>query len=149
MMSESTSTMRELAMQINTYLNFSGQCAEAFRFYERVLGGTIEFMQTHGESPMRDQTPPDWHDAVMHVSMTVGSQRLMGSDAPPQYFEKAQGFSVSIHVDEPAEAERVFSELSEGGQVRMPLQKTFWAGRFGMMVDRFGTPWIINCEKGD
>jgi PhnB protein len=136
-------------MQINPYLNFNGTCAEAFRFYEQVLGGKIMMMQTHGESPMRDQVPPDWHDAVMHVSLAAGGQVLMGSDAPGEYYEKPQGFSVSLQIEEAADAERIFNAFSEGGQVKMPLQKTFWAGRFGMLVDRFGTPWIINCEKGD
>ncbi|HEV7586674.1 MAG TPA: VOC family protein [Longimicrobium sp.] len=136
-------------MRINPYLNFNGTCAEAFRFYEQVLGGKITFMQTHGESPMRDQTPPDWHDAVMHVTLEVDGQMLMGSDAPGEYYEKPQGFSVSVHPEDAEGAERIFNALAEGGQVRMPLEKTFWAARFGMLVDRYGTPWIINCEKGD
>jgi PhnB protein len=136
-------------MQIHTYLLYNGQCGEAFRFYERVLGGTIDFIQTHGESPMADQTPPELRDKVMHVHMTVGDQVLMGSDAPMQHFEKPQGFSVSLGIEDPAEAERVFNALAEGATVTMPLQKTFWAGRFGMLVDRYGIPWMINCEKGD
>ena len=136
-------------MRINPYLNFNGQCAEAFRLYEQVLGGQIQFMQTFGESPMRDDMPPDSHHWVMHATLSVGGQLLMGSDAPPPHFEKPQGFSVSLHPDTPAEAERVFNALAEGGEVRMPLEKTFWAARFGMLVDRFGTPWMVNCEKGD
>jgi len=136
-------------MQIAPYLFFDGQCAEAFRFYERVLGGKIEFMQTVGESPARDEMAADQHDTIIHVSMTVGGQRLMGSDAPPPHFEQPQGFSISLGIEEPADAERIFNELSEGGQVRMPLQKTFWAARFGMCVDRYGTPWMVSCEKGD
>jgi PhnB protein len=135
-------------MKINPYLNFNGQCAEAFRTYERVLGGKITFMQTHGESPMADQVGPEWQDAVMHTTLEVGDQVIMGSDAPPPYFEKPQGFSVSIVLGDPAEAERIFAGLSEGGQVRMPMQKTFWAERFGMCVDRFGIPWIVNCDAG-
>jgi PhnB protein len=135
-------------MQISPYLNFNGQCAEAFRTYERVLGGKITFMQTHGESPMADQVGPDWQDAVMHVSLAVGDQVIMGSDAPPPHFEQPQGFSVSIVLGDPAEAERIFAGLSEGGQVRMPMQKTFWAERFGMLVDRFGIPWLVNCDQG-
>ena len=135
-------------MQISPYLNFSGQCAEAFRTYERVLGGKITFMQTHGESPMADQVGPDWQDAVMHVSLAVGDQVIMGSDAPPPHFEQPQGFSVSIVLGDPAEAERIFAGLSEGGETRMPMQKTFWAERFGMCVDRFGIPWIVNCDQG-
>lgn len=135
-------------MRINPYLNFNGQCAEAFRTYERVLGGKITFMQTHGESPMADQVGPDWQDAVMHTTLEVGDQVIMGSDAPPPHFEQPQGFSVSIVLGDPAEAERIFAGLSEGGQVRMPMQKTFWAERFGMCVDRFGIPWIVNCDAG-
>jgi PhnB protein len=135
-------------MKINPYLNFNGQCAEAFRTYERVLGGKITFMQTHGESPMADQVGPDWQDAVMHTTLEVGDQVIMGSDAPPPHFEQPQGFSVSIVLGDPAEAERIFTGLSEGGQVRMPMQKTFWAERFGMCVDRFGIPWIVNCDAG-
>ena len=138
----------ECSMKINAYLNFDGQCAEAFRFYEQVLGGTITFMQTHGESPMRDQTPPEWHDRVMHVRLEVDGQVLMGSDFPPQDVHKPQGFALSIHLDDPADAERIFAGLVEGGTVTMPLQKTFWAGHFGMLTDRFGTPWMINCEQG-
>ena len=136
-------------MQISTYLFFDGKCAEAFRFYERVLGGKIEFMQTAGESPARDQTPPEQHDTIMHVHMNVGDQVLMASDDPSPHFQKPQGFYVSLAIDEPAEAERIFNELSEGAEIRMPLQKTFWAARFGMLVDRFGTPWMVNCAKGD
>jgi len=133
-------------MQIHTYLLFDGTCGEAFRLYERVLGGKIDFIQTNGESPMADQTPPELRDKVIHVHMTVGDQVLMGSDAPPEHFEKPQGFSVSLGIDDPAEAERVFNALAEGGQVTMPLGKTFWAERFGMLVDRYGTPWMVNCQ---
>ncbi|HEX8245647.1 MAG TPA: VOC family protein [Longimicrobium sp.] len=136
-------------MLMNTYLFFDGRCAEAFRFYEQLLGGQIEFMQKAGETPERDRLPPEQHDSIMHVRMRVGDQVLMGSDAPSPHFEKPQGFFVSLQIDEPAEAERIFNGLSEGAEVRMPLQKTFWAGRFGMLVDRFGTPWMVNCEKGD
>jgi len=136
-------------MQIEPYLFFDGQCAEAFRTYERVLGGEIEMMQANRDSPVAGETPPNQLDRILHVSLRVGGQRIMGSDAPPPHFEHPQGFSVSINVEEPADAERIFAALSEGGQVRMPLQKTFWAGRFGMCVDRFGTPWMVGCEKGD
>ncbi|HEX8905229.1 MAG TPA: VOC family protein [Longimicrobiaceae bacterium] len=136
-------------MKINAYLFFDGQCAEAFRFYERVLGGKIEMMMTNAESPMRDQVPPEALNQVIHVSMSVGDQLLMGSDAPPPHFEKPQGFSVSVGVEKASDAERIFAGLSEGGQVRMPMEKTFWAPRFGMCVDRFGIPWMVGCEKED
>ena len=133
-------------MRIYTYLFFDGRCAEAFRFYERVLGDKIDFIQTAGESPVRDQFPPEQHGSILHVHMAVGDQVLMGSDAPPPHFQKPQGFSVSVSVEEPADAERIFNELSEGGRVTMAMEKTFWAERFGMCVDRFGIGWMVNFE---
>ena len=134
-------------MEISPYLNFDGTCADAFRLYHRVLGGTIAIMQTHGESPMKEQVPPGWRDRILHVRLEFANGfALMGSDAPPDHFAPAQGMSVSINVPV-AEGERIFRELSDGGQVAMPFQKTFWAAGFGMFVDRFGTPWMINSEK--
>ena len=137
-------------MKFTPYLTFNGQCAEAFRFYEQVLGGKIEMMSTFGESPVADQTPPEMHNRVMHVRFAVGDQVLMGSDSPPEHYQKPQGLHVSIDVDKAADAERIFNALAENGTVTLPFQKTFWAaGGFGMLVDRFGTPWFVNCEKGD
>jgi PhnB protein len=133
-------------MELSPYLNFNGNCAEAFRFYERVLGGHIAFMQTHGESAMKEHVPAGWHDKVLHVRLVVGQFALMGSDAPPDRFAKAQGMSVSINVKSAADGERIFQALSDGGSVSMPYQKTFWAAGFGMAVDRFGTPWMVNAE---
>lgn len=134
-------------MQVNPYLNFDGQCEEAFRFYEQVLGGKIEAMMTHGESPIAGEVPSEWHDRILHARLVVGDQVLMASDSPPEYYQKPQGLYVSLHVEDPAEAERIFRALAEGGTVTMPFQKTFWAaGGFGMLTDRFGTPWMINCE---
>lgn len=134
-------------MKINPYLTFGGDCKAAFEFYEKVLGGKIEMMMTHGASPMADQTAPGWRDKIMHVALSVGDFVVMGSDAPPEYFKPMQGFSVSLAIDNVAQAEKVFVALAEGGTVGMPLQQTFWALRFGMVTDRFGTPWMINCEK--
>jgi len=138
---------KECAMELNPYLNFNGQCEAAFKFYEKSLGGKIEMMMTHGQSPMADQVPANWRDKVMHVRMTVGDKVLMGSDAPPEHYQKPQGFAVSLSVAKPEEAERAFKALSEGGTIQMPLQQTFWAARFGMLVDKFGIPWMINCEQ--
>jgi len=132
-------------MQIAPYLNFNGNCREAFTFYAGLLGGHIEMIQTHGTSPMADQVPPEWQDKIMHVSMRLGEFTLMGSDAPAQYFRPAEGLWVSLAVDEPAEAQRIFDALAKGGSVQMALEKTFWARSFGMVKDRFGTPWMINC----
>ena len=134
-------------MQLNPYLNFDGQCEAAFKFYERCLGGKIVAMMTFGETPMAQQTPAASHGRIAHVRLMVGDTVLMGSDGPPGSDTRATGFYVNIGVDDPAEAERVFGALAEGGTVQMPIQETFWALRFGMFVDRFGTPWMINCEK--
>jgi PhnB protein len=134
-------------MNINPYLIFNGQCAAAFQFYARVLGGTIVMMQTHGETPAKDHVPPDWQDKVIHARLVVGDQVLMGSDAPPAHYDAPKGTSVSITVADPADAERLFSALSEGGKINMPFQKTFWSSGFGMAVDRFGIPWMVNTEQ--
>jgi PhnB protein len=133
-------------MKLNTYLSFNDECETAFKFYEQCLGGQIESMMTYGDSPMAEQTPPEKLDKIMHASLIVGDTVLMGSDAPPNYFEKPQGFSVSLVFTDPDEAEQVFSALVENGTVQMPIQETFWAARFGMLTDRFGTPWMINCD---
>jgi PhnB protein len=133
-------------MKLNTYLSFNDECEAAFKFYEQCLGGKIDSMMTYGDSPMADQTPPEKLDKIMHASLIVGDSVLMGSDAPPQFFEKPQGFSVSLVFDDAVEAERIFNALAENGTVQMPIQETFWAARFGMVVDRFGIPWMINCD---
>ena len=133
-------------MQLNPYLNFNGNCAAAFKFYEKCLGGKIAMMMTFAESPMAEQVPAAHRDKVMHARMTIGDQVLMGSDAPPDRFETMKGFSVSLSVDNAAGAEKIFNALAANGTVQMPIQKTFWAERFGALVDQFGTPWMINCE---
>jgi PhnB protein len=133
-------------MQLNSYLLFGGQCEAAFKFYEKCLGGKIEMMMPHEGSPAEAQTPPEWKKKIMHARMTVGDAVLMGSDAPPSHFEKPQGFSVNIGLKDAAQGERIFKALSENGTVKMPFQQTFWALRFGMLVDQFGIPWMINVE---
>ena len=129
-----------------TYLNFNGNCAEAFRFYERCFGGQIAFMQTFGESPMKDSVGADQYGLVMHVTLKVDGDTLMGSDATPDRYEEPQGIYVSIAPKTFADGERIFNELSAGGAVEMPFQKTFWAAGFGITRDRFGIPWMVNCE---
>jgi len=133
-------------MQLSAYLNFNGQCAKAFAVYAKCLGGTITFTQTFGESPMKDQVPADWHDKVMHTTLTIGDSVLMGADAPPGHYAPVQGIHVSVSIGDAAEGERVFNALAEGGKVTMPFQKTFWSSGFGSTVDRFGIPWMVNCE---
>lgn len=134
-------------MQLNSHLHFDGQCERAFRFYEQVLGGKIVAMLTHEASPMAAQVPPEWRGKILHATLDVGGQILMGADAPPDHYQKPQGFAVTVGIKDPAEAERVFRALSENGTVQMSLQETFWAMRFGMLVDRYGIPWMINCGK--
>jgi len=134
-------------MQLNAYLNFNGNCKEAFEFYEKCLGGKIIAMVTHADMPEGANAGPEWRDRIMHARLRSGDAVLMGSDAPPEYFEEPKGFAVSVQVDDPAMAERVFEALAEGGVVRMPIQETSWAVRFAMLVDRFGIPWMINCER--
>jgi len=134
-------------MQVNPYLFFNGRCEAAFKFYETILGGKIEAMITHEGTPAADHVPADWRNKIMHARFVVGDKVLMGSDAPPDRFEEPKGFFVTLGLTDTAEAERIFHALAENGTVRMPLQQTFWAARFGMLVDRFGIPWMINCEQ--
>ena len=138
---------RSETMKINAYLHFDGRCEAAFKFYEQCLGGKIVFKMTYGESPMAGQSPPGWRDKIMHARLLVKDQVLMGSDAPPERYDAPKGFSMSLNLNDPAEAERIFNALLEKGTVVMPLQETFWAERFGMLSDQFGIPWMINCEK--
>ena len=129
------------------YLTFTGQCEAAFRFYEKCLGGEIVMMMTYADSPVAEQTSPDWRKKIMHASFALGEQVLQGADAPPERYQKPQGFSVMLNLIDAAEADRIFQALAENGTVQMPLQETFWALRFGMAVDQFGIPWMINCGK--
>jgi PhnB protein len=132
-----------------TYLSFDGQCEAAFKHYENVLGGEILVMMRNADAPLDSGVPknPETQHRIMHARLKVGNQLLMGGDAPPQFASKPQGFCSNIMVDDPTEAERIFRDLSEGGRVQMPMTETFWARRFGMLIDKFGTPWMVNCEK--
>lgn len=134
-------------MQLNPYLLFNGDCEAAFKFYEKRLSGRIESMLTHAGTPAEKQVPAEWRNKILHARMLVGDNVLMGSDAPPGRYETPKGFSVSIQLKDTKEGERIFRELAEGGQVTMPFEETFWAARFGMVVDRFGIPWMVNCER--
>jgi len=132
-------------MNMSPYLTFNGQCEAAFKFYERCLGGKIEAMLTHAGTPAEEHVPPEWRNSILHARLVVGDNVLMGSDSPR--YEPPQGFSVSLQVNDPAEAERIFHALAENGTVRMPIQKTFFSARFGMLVDQFGVPWMVNCAQ--
>jgi PhnB protein len=126
---------------------FNGQCREAFKFYEQLLGAKILFSMTFGESPAKEQMPPETYDLIIHATLSIGDQLLMASDAPPDRYEAPRGVYISLHLNDIAEGERIFKALSERGKVQMPFEKTFWAERFGMCVDRFGVPWMVNCEN--
>jgi len=132
-------------MQVSPYLSFNGTCEAAFELYAQCLGGQLGAVFRYAGSPIDYQVPADWNDKVMHASVTVGELVLMGADVSPDRYEEPQGFSLSIQIKNTADAERVFRELSKEGRTVMPLEKTFWAERFGMLVDRFGIPWLINC----
>lgn len=131
-------------MKIQAHLHFNGNCDEAFALYQKTLNGTVLGRHTFAGSPMESQTPKEWAGKVMHISMRFGDQVLMGSDAPPPHYTKPQGIQVCLEFDDVAEAERVYKALSEGGQIGMPFQKTFWSSGFAMFHDRFGIPWMVN-----
>ena len=129
---------------LDAYLFFDGNCAEAMRFYERTLGGKLDMM-THAQSPIAGQTPPGSDNRIMHARLALADRSLMASDSMAgQPYGGMKGFSLSLIYPTTAEAKRIFDALAEGGQVTMPLQKTFWAEAFGMLTDRFGTPWMVN-----
>ncbi|WP_266328072.1 YciI family protein [Methylophaga sp. OBS4] len=140
-------TLKKRPVSMCNYLLFNGNCREAFEFYADLLGGEIMMLLTGGESPMKDDMPAEMHDKVMHVCLKVGNWMLMGSDCPPDMFEQPQGFHVQIGMNNIEQAEQTFDRLAEGGTIQMPFEKTFWAERFGIVVDRFGTPWMINCAQ--
>ena len=133
-------------MQLNPYLLFNGQCEEAFKFYAECLGGKIDGMITHAGTPAEEHVPAEWRNKILHARLVIGDQALMASDAPPGRYNQPQGFSVSIQLKDRAEGERIFNALAQGGEVTMPFDQTFWAKGFGMCVDRFGIPWMVNCE---
>jgi PhnB protein len=135
-------------MRLSPFLNFNGQCEAAFKFYERCLGGKIVTMITYEGTPVADRLPPEWRSKIIHATLMVGDNVLMGCDTPPGRYEAPKGFSVTLGVRDPADAERIFNALAEKGTVSMPLQQTFWSVRFGMLVDQFRIPWMINCEQG-
>jgi len=135
-------------MDINPHLNFNGQCKEAFEFYETVLDGKIRFSMTWGEMPggAADQFPPETHNLIMHIALVVDGQTIMGADSPPGRYTEPKGITVSITVNDKSDAEKIFNALSDGGKINMPFSQTFWSPGFGMCVDRYGIPWMVNTE---
>ncbi len=139
-------------MQLSTYLIFDGNCREAFEFYQRCFDAKLEAMATYAEMPDSEgmEIPPEASNLVMHGRLRIGDQLLMASDNSPACtapYEGIKGASIAVGVDSVQEAERLFNALADNGTVQMPLEETFWAHRFGMLVDRFGVAWMINYEK--
>jgi PhnB protein len=134
-------------MNLSFHLTFDGRCEAAFAFYVRCLGGTIVTTLRYGDSPMAAQTPQDWQDKIVHATINIYGNALAGADAFPEDYAPPRGFFVLLDIDDPSDADRIFQPLSENGTVQMPIQETFWATRFGVLVDRFGVPWEINCGR--
>ena len=133
-------------MTMNPYLSFKGDCETAFKYYEQHLGGEMGAIFRYGGTPLSGSVPPDWSDKIMHGSIVVGDLVLMGGDFLEGQYQAPQGFTLSLQLSDTADAERIYKALAQDGTVLMPLEKTFWAARFGQVVDRFGIPWQINCE---
>lgn len=133
-------------MQLNPYLMFNGNCEEALKFYEQTLEAKIDAVMKNAGSPAEEHIPPDWSDKVLHARFRIGDDALMASDAPPGHYSQPQGFSISISLNDTAKGEQIFNKLAENGSVQMPFGPTFWAKGSGMCVDRFGIPWMVNCE---
>ena len=133
-------------MELSPYLIFNGDCEEALKFYEQTLGGKIEALMKFAGSPAAEHAPPEWGEKVLHATIKFDGNVLMASDAPPGHYAKPQGISVSIGLNDRDRGERIFNALAQGGTVQMPFEKTFWASGFGMCTDRFGIPWMVNCE---
>jgi PhnB protein len=134
-------------VQLYPNLTFNGQCEAAFKFYEECLPGKTTFMMTYENTPMDLQTPSDWRKKISHATFALAEYMFSGSDALPGQYQKPQGFALQLNLSDPVEAERIFKVLAENGIVQMPLHETFWALRFAVLVDQFGIPWAINCEK--
>jgi PhnB protein len=131
------------------HLSFDGDCKAAFTFYQRCLGGAVSFALTYGESPLAGQVPRAFHGKILHATVTVGDQVLTGADVLPRDYKRPQGTWIMLHLALAAEADRVFGALARKGKVELAIAPTFWASRFGMVRDRFGTPWIIQSSAGD
>jgi PhnB protein len=134
-------------MQTGPHLHFNGNCREAFNFYADTLGGKIVFAMTYGESPQAVRASPELRDKIIHARLDFGGQYVLGCDACADHYQVPQGFNVMASVAQHADAERIFNALARDGTVTMPFQETFWARGFGMVTDRFGIPWMVNCEK--
>jgi PhnB protein len=132
--------------KVEPYLSFDGNCAEAFRFYEKALGAKIEGLTTYADR-MKENCPPSDASKVMHAALRLGSQVIRASDrTTEQPYEGIKGCWLSLDYPTAVAAKQVFASLSEGGNIAMAIDKTFWAAAFGMVTDRFGVPWMVSCN---
>ncbi len=136
-------------MQVSVHLNFNGDCRQAMETYCELMNGEIVSMTTFGEAPAGEEVPDDWQDKIVHATMSLGGVVVATADIPPERYQPPQGFYMFVELGDPDEASRAFDALAGGGEVQMPIQETFWAKRFGMVVDRFGIPWEVNCSRGE
>ena len=134
-------------MKLNTYLNYGGNCEQAFRFYEKHLGGRIIAMMTHDQAPDASQMPPGSEKSILYARINLGETDLMGSDVPADRFQPMRSAYLSLSVKSIEEAERIHALLSDGGQIFIPMQETFFAFRFSILRDKFGTSWMIIHER--
>ena len=134
-------------MKLNTYLNFGGNCEPAFRFYEEHLGGKITSMMRHGEIPHPANVPPDWKNAILHARISIGGTEVFGADIPPDRFQPMRSAYLTLTLESVDEAERIYALLIDGGQIFMKMEETFFAKRFAMLRDRFGTSWMLLHES--
>jgi len=134
-------------VHLNTYLNYGGNCRQAFEFYEKHLGGKITMLSTHADVPDPSGVPAEWRDAVLHARIEIAGTTVFGADVPPDRFQPMRSAYLSLSVDSTRDAERIYALLIEGGQVFMKMEETFFAHRFAMFRDRFGTSWMLMHEK--
>jgi PhnB protein len=134
-------------MKMRTYLNYGGNCAEAFKFYEQHLGAKIGVMMTHDQMPDASGVKPEWRKAILHARITIGGTEVMASDVPPEQFQPMRSVYLTLGVDSDAEAEQLYRLLTDGGEIFMPMEETFFATRFAMLRDKFGTSWMIIHER--
>ncbi len=133
-------------MKLNPHLCFNGQCKEAFELYHELFGGQLKSMLTYGKSPMADQVSEEFHDRILHATLELDDFEVLGADVKPEDYKPPQGFFIAISIEDATQGEKIFSSLSDGGQVLLPFQKTFWSPGFGVCVDRFRIPWEINSS---
>lgn len=134
-------------MQLHPHLTFDGHCEEAFRFYEECLRGKVTLLMRYENTPMDPPVPVEWRGKVSHATFAVGQNLFSGSDPLPGQYEKPQGFAIQLNLNDASEGERIFNLLAEDGTIQVPFRETFWASRFGVVIDRFHITWLVNCER--